>query len=135
MGFPMHLSFLEVGFSNLSSLRDLLLELVKVHFEVDVVRFWLHLRLSHRVGVLLLQVSDLLHEVSSVLDVIDLGNQLLLEPFGGIEALILLADHHLQVVVGFLDLRDVDSLELLKLKSAIALTSAIWVNHWNTTSF
>jgi hypothetical protein len=62
--------------------------------------------------VLQLEIADLPHEVAPVLDVVDLRNQLLFEPLRGVKALVLLADHHLQVIVRLLDLGNVYGLEL-----------------------
>lgn len=120
------LLFTEVRLCKLSGLGDLLLELAEVHVELHI-RVLLFL-VGGRVEVLQLEVADLPHEVAPVLDVVDLGNQLLLESLGRIQTLVLLADHHLEIVVSLLNFRDVDGLQLAGLKLA-GLTSAICVNH------
>ena len=64
------------------------------------------------------QMGALLHgmlltmEVLPVLNVIDLGDELFLDRIAGVEAVKGLPHHELQVVVGFLDLADVDPLQL-----------------------
>lgn len=101
---------LEVGLCELGSFCDFLLELVKIHLEIHVGCG--RLVISHLAEVLQLEIADLPHEVAPILDVVDLRNQLLFEPLRGVKALVLLADHHLQVIVRLLDLGNVYGLEL-----------------------
>ena len=64
------------------------------------------------------QMGALLHsmllamEVLPILNVIDLRNELLLDGVAGVKAIKRLPYHELQVIVGLLNLTDVDPLEL-----------------------
>ena len=51
-------------------------------------------------------------EVRAVLNVVDLRDELFFDRFAGMQAIKRLLHHELQVVVGLLNLADVDSLEL-----------------------
>ena len=64
------------------------------------------------------QVSALPHrvllpvEVLPILNVVDLGDEFLLDRLARMQAVERLADHELEIVIGLLDLTDVDRLKL-----------------------
>ena len=64
------------------------------------------------------QVSTLPHrvllpvEVLPILNVVDLGDEFLLDRVARMQAVERLADHELEIVIGLLDLTDVDRLKL-----------------------
>ena len=78
--------------------------------------------------MLQLQVANFPHEITTVLNVVDLSNEFFLEALGRVQPFVILTDQHLQIVVGLFDLGDIDGLQLTNLKLA-SLTSAICVNH------
>ena len=85
-----------------------MLEIIEVHFELNL-RFGFF---GMSVDMVKLEIPDFLHKVATVLDVVNLRYEFFLESLGGMKALILLANYHLEVVIGLLDLCDVDSLQL-----------------------
>ena len=58
------------------------------------------------------QRASLSMKVLTVLDVVDLGNELFLYRFAGVKAVEGLANHELKIVIGFFYLTDVDALKL-----------------------
>ena len=68
------------------------------------------------VDMVKLEIPDFLHKVATVLDVVNLRYEFFLESLGGMKALILLANYHLEVVIGLFDLCDVLQLRHLLVK-------------------
>lgn len=61
------------------------------------------------------QRASLSMKVLTVLDVVDLGNELFLYRFAGVKAVEGLANHELKIVIGFFYLTDVDALKIYHL--------------------